>query len=230
MGCREATGDFLVRRVVHGRFQVNYAVHPCIYKPEEDTFLLADSLIKASHKGLKPRSIIELGVGSGYISSLVLSLWNPKLFVGTDINWLAVEGTRISLSMNEAAFSKASIALCDKDTCIREHIVFDLAVSNPPYLPVDDEFRDECDKLLNRSWSCEHHCLIEFCASLCRRGRVIFMVLSSLSPLDEVFKCMKQFNCQAKIVERRKFFFEEILVVMGEHVHDDTNSSRGNRR
>ncbi|MCE4607077.1 MAG: methyltransferase [Desulfurococcales archaeon] len=228
MGDREATRDILVRTVVHSGFHVRYAVHPCVYEPEEDTFLLADSLVKACKNGLKPSSVIEFGVGSGYISSLVLSLWNPALFVGTDINWYAVEGTRLSLSTYRGSTERSSIVLCNRDTCIREHATFDLAVSNPPYLLVNDEFAGECDKLLARSWSGGDKCLIEFCASLCRRGRVIFMVLSSLSPLDEVFECMKQFDCQANIVERRKLFFEEILVVMGEHVLDYKNSSRGN--
>ncbi|MCE4614496.1 MAG: methyltransferase [Desulfurococcales archaeon] len=221
MGYREVTRGLRVRNTLHKGFRVNYAIHPCVYEPEEDSFLLADSLVNAFHNGLQPNSVIELGVGSGYISSLIFSLWDPRLFVGTDVNRFAIEATKSSLSMHERALKKSSIVVCDRDSCVSDEWTFDLAISNPPYLPVEDEVKDECNELLIRGWSCKRQCLEGFCASLCKRGRVVFMVLSNLSPLDGVFECMEQFNCKPKIIRKRKVFFEEILVVMGEHALDD---------
>jgi methylase of polypeptide subunit release factors len=216
MGRREIIGGFNLRSVLHKGFKVNYTIHPCVYEPEEDSFLLSDSLVDAFQSGLVANSVIEFGVGSGYISSLIFSLWNPRIFFGTDINWYAIEATMLSLGRVEGAQSKGSIVLCDRDSCLADNVMFDLAISNPPYLLVDDVASDECGKLLVKSWSCSQNCLVDFCSSLCRRGKVVFMVLSSLSPLDDIFRCMKRFNCNTSVVKKKRFFFEELFVVKGE--------------
>ncbi len=204
-----------MKTVEHEGFRVNYCSHPCVYEPEADTYLLADTLINDAFKnGLKPSSILEIGVGSGYLLSLSIRMWRPSLIVGTDINpYAAKAGLRVAEKDHAV---HPIIYLCDRDECLREGLVFDVAYSNPPYLPVMDRFDDECSSLVAKSWGCGADCMLLFCKSLCKRGRVVYLLVSTVSPVERIIRCMEESGCDYSIVGREKFFFEEIMVLKGE--------------
>ena len=54
-----------------------------VYEPSEDTFLLLDALFaeRASLRALAPRSVVEIGPGSGAVSAYVARLLAPALRV-----------------------------------------------------------------------------------------------------------------------------------------------------
>jgi release factor glutamine methyltransferase len=204
-----------LKTVNHNGFRVHYCSHPCVYEPEADTYLLADVLIKDTFENsVKPRSVLEIGVGTGYLLSLSIQMWGPDLVVGTDINPYAAKASLRVVEEENAV--QPSIYLCDRDACIRDGVVFDVAYSNPPYLPVMDRFNDECSSLMARSWGCGEDCILLFCKSLCRRGRLVYMVASSVYPVERIIGCMENSGCEYSIIGREKFFFEEILVLKGE--------------
>jgi release factor glutamine methyltransferase len=95
-----------------------------VYQPAEDTFLL----LRAAEKEVTPDDrVLEIGVGSGYISSRLVSC---RMVAGTDINPHAVR----------TAYH-AGVPMVRTDLCAGIRQVFDLVIFNPPYLPTNPEER-----------------------------------------------------------------------------------------
>lgn len=109
-----------------------------VYLPDEDTFLLIDSLTMLS-KELHPRSFVEIGSGSGVVSVHILQVFT-EILVGhaVDISPYAVDMTRrtaalnnVSLCVHEGSFFEPLDACAENS----ETEKFDLIVFNPPYVP-----------------------------------------------------------------------------------------------
>ncbi|EFO62538.1 DNA methyltransferase [Giardia lamblia P15] len=109
-----------------------------VYLPDEDTFLLIDTLTELS-KELHPRSFVEIGSGSGVVSVHILQVF-PGILEGhaVDISPYAVDMTRRTASLNsvplcvhEGSFFEPLNACTNSSKPAR----FDLVVFNPPYVP-----------------------------------------------------------------------------------------------
>ena len=75
------------------------------------------------------RSALEIGVGSGIIARVLYEHFN--IVVCTDIFFPSLRYCKYTLPKN------VKIICCDLASAI--HIKFDLIVSNPPYIPYDQE-------------------------------------------------------------------------------------------
>ncbi|ESU39624.1 Methyltransferase [Giardia duodenalis] len=109
-----------------------------VYLPDEDTFLLIDTLTKLSGE-LHPQSFVEIGSGSGVVSVHILQVF-PGIREGhaVDISPHAVDMTRRTASLNnvplcvhEGSFFEPLDAYTNSSKATR----FDLIVFNPPYVP-----------------------------------------------------------------------------------------------
>ena len=103
------------------------------YGPAEDTWLLEDSLMRAENVG---RSA-EVGCGTGYITKILAEKSVEVVAIEKDAEsaYLARENLRRVLS-------NVHIIIADGLSPIHTSAKLDLIVSNPPYLPLDDEFYD----------------------------------------------------------------------------------------
>ena len=104
-------------------------LHPEVYDPAEDTFLLIEALsIK------KDISVLEIGTGCGLIS-LECARVGANV-VCTDINPFAVNLTKRNYTINKPLI-KGSFEVRKGDLFkpIKDKEVFDLIIFNPPYLP-----------------------------------------------------------------------------------------------
>jgi len=211
VGYREDPRDGEVKRRLHAGIEVMYYQHRCVYEPAEDTYLMADALIELS-RSYNARRILEIGYGSGYLTFLSRKLWESSSIVATDVNpySMGVHG----IFRNDPAIT---ISLCSLDMCIKNGELFDLAYSNPPYIPVEEGELSECDGFLEKSWSCTGSCITDFCRALCERGRVALLLVSTALDTSRVFGCMRHRGCSVEIVKREKLFFEELFVLKGVH-------------
>src|SRR5919199_2361314 len=99
-----------------------------MYIPSEDSLLLAESVKQYSGK-----SALEIGVGSGIILKILHD--NFKIVAGTDVHFMSLKYCKESLPHD------IMLACCDAASVF--HYRFDLIVSNPPYLPMENyEIKD----------------------------------------------------------------------------------------
>lgn len=104
-------------------------LHPEVYEPAEDTFLLLESIqIKPGNK------VLEIGTGCGLIALQCASL--GANVVCTDINPYAIALTKRNYIKNKS-FIKGGFEIRKSDlfSKIKDDEKFDIIIFNPPYLP-----------------------------------------------------------------------------------------------
>lgn len=101
-----------------------------VYKPDKDTYLLADNL--EVEKGEK---VLELGTGCGLIS--ILAAESGAYVVATDINPKALECAEENAEAREIR-DKIEFRTGDLFEPVKNE-KFDLIIFNPPYLPTSSD-------------------------------------------------------------------------------------------
>ncbi|KYK23933.1 hypothetical protein AYK25_00780 [Thermoplasmatales archaeon SM1-50] len=104
-------------------------LHPEVYDPAEDSFLLLESL------HINPGdAVLELGTGCGLIA-LACALKGAEVLC-TDINPFAVQLTRRNKDRNvHHLIGAVEIRQGDLFSVLKKKELFDLIICNPPYLP-----------------------------------------------------------------------------------------------
>ena len=163
------------------------------YPPSEDTFFLADHI-----KNEKGKSALDIGTGSGYLSSLLEKSFS--LVVGTDLlfNVLRKPGYQITNRI-----------CCNVADVINHQ--FDLVVCNMPYLNTNivsdvrtDGGRNGLDVPMK---------IIDSAKSCVKLGGKFIYVTSSLSDFKKLISYTKLAGFDATILARKKLFFEELILV-----------------
>jgi release factor glutamine methyltransferase len=110
-------------------------LHPKVYDPAEDSFLLLESL------QLDPQdSVLEIGTGCGLIA-LSCARKGCHVFC-TDINPFAVQVTRRNISRNQQLLrGPIDIRQGDLFSAFKNHKRFNVIIFNPPYLPTRKQER-----------------------------------------------------------------------------------------
>ena len=188
-----------------------------MYLPSDDSILLADC-IKDYHGNLA----LDIGVGSGIITETLCE--NFKYVVGTDIAIETLKSYKESIvryrQSNNNTASKRNMRfelICtDAASAFRSNI-FDLIVSNPPYLP--DDYDNRGNKIDDRTIyggptgiELTLHIITSSLSSLRRDGRVV-TVVSSLSSISRLYQLTRQLNLSMKKIAQKKMFFETVSVI-----------------
>ncbi|KZT65580.1 putative methylase [Daedalea quercina L-15889] len=116
-----------------------------VYEPAEDTFILLDGLEEDAGKlrSAHPRICLEIGSGSGCVSSFVGSILGASttLYLTTDINFHACRCTRQTGHQNKIPIDAVNASLAAPLMRRLRHAV-DVLIFNPPYVPT---YSDEAD-------------------------------------------------------------------------------------
>ncbi|MEM4272524.1 MAG: methyltransferase [Candidatus Bilamarchaeaceae archaeon] len=176
-----------------------------VYTPAEDSFLLA------KHAREIQGNVLELGTGCG-IASLVNASRNPENYVlGVDINPYAVRNSEYNARQNRitnAGFARSNLF---------SHIPklrFDGILFNPPYLPSNDEFKEEHHLRLALDGGKDGREVIDrFISALPSHllpGGKALMVQSSINGLSQTICLAQENGLSVEIVEEQPFFFEKL--------------------
>ncbi len=178
---------------------------PNVYDPAEDTILLAKNLdVRKSDR------VLEIGVGSGYIS--LIASQKAESVLGIDINPYAARLAKINAKRN--GVTNAEFIIGDLFAPINGK--FDLIIMNPPYLPHSDN--DECGPI-SYSWNGGddgRNVIDRFIQDvdnhLKSNGR-IQIVQSTLSKYEKTINALCQKGFEVEIRDNQSLFFEKIYLL-----------------
>ena len=165
------------------------------YPPSEDTFFLADHI-----KNEKGESALDIGSGSGYLSSILKESFS--LVIGTDILFNVLK---------KQNYYTENIICCSGADVINHQ--FDLIVCNMPYLNTDDISDVRTDGGKNGLEIPMK--IIDSAKSCIKPGGKFIYVTSSLSDFKKLISYTKLAGFDVSILAKKKLFFEELILVQG---------------
>jgi len=202
-----------------------------VYEPEEDTFLLIDSITfdisseKNKNKFINPIKSIELGCGNGLISICFLDILkkeNIKLknHYCIDINKYALNLTE-KLIKNYNLNDKVYFIESDLFSNFKNNEKFDIIIFNPPYVTTDDdEYKRALEKKdIYASWAGGKkgsETIFKFISQLkdfIKDDSIIYLLLSKENEffkiIDDINNCI---NFQFEILMKIKATNEKLAV------------------
>ena len=181
-----------------------------VYDPAEDSYLLADAAINCAQTGMR---VLEIGTGTGFVSSVLLANINVDL-TATDINPHAAKC---------AKSNDIEVIRTDMFNGLKAKSYFDIVIFNPPYLPTSED--EKVPGWLNYAFDggrdgrdAVERFLDQVCDYLVSGG-VILLLVSSLTGIEYVSSRMDALGFDVEIVGREKCSFEELVVLMGKRRH-----------
>lgn len=166
-----------------------------MYIPSDDTFFIADAIV--NYNG---NYALEIGIGSGYLTGILCK--NYKFVFGTDINFASVKYSKQSLK----EFNNKFLICCN--ICEPIKYMFDIIISNPPYLPSDiKNIKDDAIYGGNTGAEITLRILQLFKSNLKDDGKIIF-VKSSLSDNNKINQFIEINHLKKRIIAKKKYFYE----------------------
>lgn len=164
-----------------------------MYLPSEDSFLLAQAV-----KGYTGKSALEIGVGSGVVLQVLHE--NFQIVAGTDIDFVSLRYCKENLS------NDIMLACCDAASAFRHK--FDLIVTNPPYLPLEDNERKDSAIHGNSNGIETTLNFVESAISVLADNGKMLIIISSLSNDTKIDEFLVQMKLRRRTISKKKLFFE----------------------
>jgi release factor glutamine methyltransferase len=168
------------------------------YEPAEDSYLLEEEVRKRA----RGKRVLDVGSGSGIQARAALRA-GAKNVLATDID---NESLRLLKKMEiDCVISNLFDNVSGK---------FDLIVFNPPYLP-EDEREDSESARVTTGGKRGDEIIVRFLRNVGKHledNGEILLVVSSLTPLGEIERVMKERGLVRKVVATKKVFMEELWV------------------
>jgi release factor glutamine methyltransferase len=173
-----------------------------VYQPAEDSALLADAACEGIDAAQR---VLDVGTGSGYVAARAAE--TGARVVGSDFNPHACQ---------QARENDIEVVRTDLVSGFAE-CVFDVVTFNPPYLPTKPEERS--DDWMERALSGGETGravitpFVDAVSRVLRPGGVVFVLVSSLTGLDEVEARARKAGFETEEVAEESHFFERLVVL-----------------
>jgi release factor glutamine methyltransferase len=178
-----------------------------VYPPCDDTFMLADALVREVRRG---DLVLDVGTGTGLLA--ILAAKHAEKVLAIDVSDFAVACAQRNVAANRAL----NVEVRKSDLFADVEGKFDLILFNPPYLPSEElEPKDE----LTRAWDGGKDGrrvidrFIRECRGYLTEGGRVLMVQSSLSDLEKTREMFLRQRFEVSVIAERSFFFERLYVV-----------------
>ncbi|KAJ1530833.1 hypothetical protein ONE63_005679 [Megalurothrips usitatus] len=201
---------------------LNVSDYEKVYEPREDTFLLLDALEKDLNviRSLQPRLCLEVGSGSGVVSTAVARALGSSCFMmATDLNPFACRFTRETAQANK---THVSCVQMDLDSMIRMDTIIDLLLFNPPYVVTSSEELNQPDEdgsYLHLAWAGGlkgrevTDRLLEHVGKLLAPRSLFYLVVIKENDPEDILKNLSSQGFQGKTIASRKVRNEHLSVI-----------------
>jgi release factor glutamine methyltransferase len=172
-----------------------------MYAPSDDTFLLADCIRQYSG-----RRALEIGVGSGLLLDILEK--NFAYVAGSDIDLQALQHCK----QQKIPSAHVLLVCCDAGSAFGIG-KFDLIVSNPPYLPNDNN--NILDPTVHggpTGIEVTVHFINSALPLLAGDGKLL-IVISSFANSSALDKVVLENNMHKKVVKEKRLFYETLSIV-----------------
>ena len=126
-------------------WSLEFKVSPAVLIPRPETEMLVEKALEIA--GDRPCLVLDLGTGSGAIAVALAHERAAIRVIATDKSWAAVEVARLNAMRNGVA-DRIFFVVTDLFEAIAPRPVFDIIVSNPPYVS-DTEILDLAPEIAN---------------------------------------------------------------------------------
>jgi release factor glutamine methyltransferase len=174
-----------------------------MYTPSDDTFLLADCI-----RQYNGRRALEIGVGSGLLLDILEK--NFTYVAGSDIDLQALQHCK---QQKKTSSMNVLLVCCDAGSAFGIG-KFDLIVSNPPYLP-NDEDNNILDSTVHggpTGIEATIHFINSALPLLAEDGKLL-IVISSFANSLALDKVVLEKNMHKKVVKEKRLFYETLSIV-----------------
>jgi release factor glutamine methyltransferase len=177
-----------------------------MYAPSDDTFLLADCI-----RQYNGRRALEIGVGSGLLLDILEK--NFTYVAGSDIDLQALQHCK----QQKRSSANVLLVCCDAGSAFGIG-KFDLIVSNPPYLPNNDDDNNNINILdpTVHGGPTGIEATVHFINSalplLAGDGKLL-IVISSFANSSALDKVVLENNMHKMIVKEKRLFYETLSIV-----------------
>ncbi|EHR79167.1 protoporphyrinogen oxidase [Thermococcus litoralis DSM 5473] len=177
-------------------------LHPQVYEPAEDTFLLAENL-----KVKEGDVALDVGTGTGIIALLMAK--KAKFVLGVDINPIAVELAKENARLNGIT----NVEFRQSDLFENVEGEFDIITFNAPYLPGEPEEPIDLALVGGESGREVLDRFLEEFPNYLKENGVVQIVQSSITGIEETLKKLESKGFIAEITAKERYFFEDIVVI-----------------
>ncbi|MDQ6722972.1 MAG: methyltransferase [Thermoproteota archaeon] len=170
-----------------------------MYNPSDDTFFIADAIVNFNGD-----CALEIGIGSGYLTDILCK--NYKFVLGTDLDYASVKHSKYVLTK----FNNKFLICCD--ICEPIKSLFDIIISNPPYLPsISNDKQDNTIYGGQTGVETTLRILQLFKSNLKDKGKIIF-VKSSLSDNHKINQFVEKNHLKKRTLAKKKYFYEMLEI------------------
>ncbi|ASI98351.1 HemK2/MTQ2 family protein methyltransferase [Thermococcus celer] len=185
-------------------YGIDLKLHPQVYEPAEDTFLLAENLaVKAGDVAL------DVGTGTGVIALLMAR--KARFVLGVDVNPMAVELAKENARIN--GLENVEFRVSD----LFENVSgkFDVVTFNAPYLPGEPEEPIDLALVGGKNGREVLDRFIREVPAYIKPGGVVQIVQSSITGVEETLRLLEEAGFNGRVIATRHFFFEDIVLING---------------
>ncbi|HDZ35981.1 MAG TPA: methyltransferase domain-containing protein [Thermococcus sp.] len=183
-------------------YGIELKLHPQVYEPAEDTFLLAENL--AVRKG---DTALDVGTGTGLIALLMAR--KASFVLGVDINPLAVELAGENALLNGIKNVEFRVS----DLFERVEGKFDVITFNAPYLPGEPEEPIDLALVGGEGGREVLDRFIREVPEYLKPGGTVQIVQSSITGVEETLEKLEEVGLKGKVAAKVHVFFEDIVLI-----------------
>lgn len=182
------------------------ALHADVYRPSDDTFLLAQAVHAHAKPGLR---FLEVGCGAGFVSLVAAR-------AGCEVTCTDANPHAVALAAHNAKQNGLTLRAVETDLLAGLPGPFDLVAFNPPYLPTDpDERLPGVINLAFDGGRDGNETVLRFAAqlgALRHRPACILVVHSSLSDPAPLRAALANLGYRNDVVAEQALDFERLTV------------------